>query len=472
MDQELVMNDDNHEQIGSFLKLLGEQVDIILAVIMRPVVQRQLLVFFVVLLLSWLLARGIHRLWQRHSTNQRGEQVKDTFKRKFWLAALDHLLTPIFVLVFSYIAIWLFAQQNHPGGLLKEMTDLIWLWFVYRLLLTLLHTRYGETMRPYQNWILTPIFLSLMTIQIFSLLPSSIVLIDTPILLGAVSITGRSLLAALIILYLFIVAAWVVEQIMIQWLPEILNAEPGVIESVAILTRYALLAVGILFSLGTLGIDFTSLAIIAGGLSVGIGIGLQDYVANFVSGLVILFEQTIRPGDVIEVDGMISKVEKINLRATIVRTRASEEYIIPNVNFTQQKVKNLTKSERIVRISIPFGVSSESDPEIVRQLTTEASLDHPLVLADPPPQLFFLGFGESSLDFELLVNIGVPELLGRVTSDLYYKLWEVFAQNQIEIPNPQRDVNLGDGWEKFNADFLQDRPSNFSSEEKEERDRE
>ena len=252
------MNDDNHEQIGSFLKLLGEQVDIILAVIMRPVVQRQLLVFFVVLLLSWLLARGIHRLWQRHSTNQRGEQVKDTFKRKFWLAALDHLLTPIFVLVFSYIAIWLFAQQNHPGGLLKEMTDLIWLWFVYRLLLTVLQTRFGESMRPYQNWIITPIFLALMIYQILSLLPGFIVLIDTPIFIGAVSITSRSLLVALIILYLFSVTAWVIEKIMIKGLPEILNAEPAVIESVAKLTRYVLLAVGILLSLGMLGLDFTS----------------------------------------------------------------------------------------------------------------------------------------------------------------------------------------------------------------------
>jgi small-conductance mechanosensitive channel len=168
---------------------------------------------------------------------------------------------------------------------------------------------------------------------------------------------------------------------------------------------------------------------------------------------VILFEQTIRPGDIVEVDGMVSKVEKISLRATIVRTRANEEYIIPNINFTQQQVKNLTKSERSVRIQIPFGVSSESDPEFIRQLTTEAGLEHPLVLADPPPQLFFLGFGESSLDFELLVSISHPELMGRVISDLYYTLWEVLTKNNIEIPNPQRDVNLGDGWEKIAADF-------------------
>jgi potassium efflux system protein len=252
----------------------------------------------------------------------------------------------------------------------------------------------------------------------------------------------------------------------------LLKAESGVIQSVAILMRYTLLGFGILLSLGLLGLNFTSLAIVAGGLSVGIGIGLQDYVANFVSGLVILFEQTIRLGDVVEVDGMVSKVEKISLRATIVRTPASEEYIIPNINFTQQQVKNLTKSERRVRIRIPFGVSSESDPELVRQLTTEAGLQHPLVLADPSPQLFFLGFGESSLDFELLVSIGLPELMGRIKSDLYYTLWEVFTQNKIEIPNPQRDVNLGDGWEKFNPDFRQDHTAYLSPGERREEDHE
>ena len=150
---------------------------------------------------------------------------------------------------------------------------------------------------------------------------------------------------------------------------------------------------------------------------------------------------------------MVSQVEKISLRATTVRTRANVEFIIPNTNFTQQQVKNLTKSDRLVRIQIPFGVSSESDPEFVRQLTTEAGLQHPLVLADPPPLLFFHGFGETGLDFELLVSIGHPELMGRVKSDLYYTLWEVFSKNNIEIPNPQRDVNLGDGWEKFATDF-------------------
>jgi small-conductance mechanosensitive channel len=222
---------------------------------------------------------------------------------------------------------------------------------------------------------------------------------------------------------------------------------------VATLTRYALLVLGILISLGMLGLDFTSLAIIAGGLSVGIGIGLQDIVSNFVSGLVLLFEQSLRPGDVVELDGRISQVEKISLRATTVRTRTNEEVIIPNANFTTHQVKNLTKTDRLVQVIVPLGVSYKSEPELVRRLAVETSLQHPLVLDDPPPLLLFLGYGESSLDFNLLVSVIQPEMTLLIRSDLYYLLWKVFAEHDIEIPFPQRDLNLGDGWEKLASDL-------------------
>ena len=439
------MNGSN-EPVITFADVLLDQIGILMAVISRRVVQQQLFAFAIIFLISWLLYKGVYRLWQ---SNHARPQMKVIAKAPRALLAMYHLLTPVLALVFLYLTMALFARRGIPYGLLVEMSALIWLWLIYRLLLAVLHARLGDAVRPYRNWILIPIFLYLAILQIVNILPGSIVLVDAAIVVGAISVTVRNLLFALVILYLFNVAAWLVGQIMVQALPKWLNAEQGVIESVAILVRYTLLGLGILFSLGMLGIDFGSLAIIAGGLSVGIGIGLQEYVANFVSGLVILFEQTMRPGDVVEVEGMIGRVEDISLRATTVQTNANEELIIPNSNFTSQQVKNLTKTERHVRVSIPFAVSCETDPELVRQLATEAGAQHPLVLANPAPQLFFLGFGESSLDFALFVSISRPILMQRVKSDLYYTLWGVFAQHNIEIPNPQRDLNLGDGWEKF-----------------------
>ena len=155
----------------------------------------------------------------------------------------------------------------------------------------------------------------------------------------------------------------------------------------------------------------------------------------------------------IELDGRISSVENISLRATTVRTLTNEELIVPNNNFATNQVKNFTKSDRLVQIIVPLGVSYKSDPELVRQIAVETSLLHPQVLPDPPPTLLFRGYGDSSLEFNLLVSVNQPELTLKIRSDLYYMLWEKLAENNIEIPFPQRDLNLGNGWEKFAPDL-------------------
>jgi len=449
------MDNEGLNQAQSVIDSLRDQVEIFLEIISRPVVRQQILAFVLILIVSWLLPEGIRRWRQkRGSTNE--EPAGDTISRKQrWLAALYHLLTPIMALVLLNITIALFANLSYPNGLLQNLTNLVWIWLIYRIVLTLLYARYGiEEVRPYRNRIVIPLFLFLLFLQVIATVPGSVIVAKATVDLGAISFNVNSLLIALIILYLFTIGSWLVEQLMIGSLPGRLNAESGVIESFATLTRYILLALGFIIFLSLLGLDFTSLAIIAGGLSVGIGIGLQDIVANFVSGVVLLFEQSLRPGDVIEIDGRISTVEKISLRATTVRTRTNVELIVPNNNFTTNQVMNFTKSERLVQIIIPLSVSYKSDPELVRLVVIDTSLLHPQVLADPPPTLLFHGYGDSSLDFNLLVSVNQPELTFKIRSDLYYMLWEKLAENHIEIPFPQRDLNLGSGWEKLTSNSL------------------
>lgn len=448
------MDTESQNQAQSVIDSLRNQFEVFLAMMSRPVVQQQILAFVLILLISWLLPEGVRR-WRRkrHSANKEAT-TEPISRRKRWLAALYQLLTPVLALVLLNITISLFGQIGNRSGLLQNLTNLVWIWLIYRIVLTVLFARYGiEEVRPYRNRIVTPFFLFLLVLQVIATVPGSVTIGEATINLGVISFSLDSLVSALIVLYLFTVSAWLVEQFMIRSLPGRLHAEPGAIESFATLSRYILLALGFLIFLGLLGLDFTSLAIIAGGLSVGIGIGLQDIVANFVSGVVLLFEQSLRPGDIIEMDGRISEVEKISLRATIVRTLTNEELIVPNNNFTTNQVKNFTKSERLVQITVPLGVSYESDPKLVRQLVTETSLLHPQVLADPPPNLLFHGYGDSSLDFQLLVSVNKPELTVKIRSDLYYMLWEKLAENDIEIPFPQRDLNLGNGWEKLATDL-------------------
>jgi small-conductance mechanosensitive channel len=449
------MNDEGLIQSGTIVELLRSQLEILLAMVSRPVVQRQILTALLILFISWALPEGFRR-WRRrrHETVEgvESETADPTPIRRGpqrWLQALYQLLTPILALALLGITVQLFARLGHPGGLLANFANLIWIWLIYRAALFLLVARFGETIRSYRSRIITPIFILLIVLQLAATLPGSVALAQVTINLGIASVELATLLSALVVLYVFIVAAWMVERLMMRSLPSQIDAEPGVIESFATLARYALLSLGILVSLGILGLDLTSLAIVAGGLSVGVGIGLQDIVSNFVSGLVLLFERSLKPGDIIEINGRISQVQKISLRATTVRTLTYEELIIPNASFTNNQVKNLTKSDRLVRVSIPFGVSYKSDPELVRQLAVDTGQRHPLALADPPPSLLFHGYGDSSIDFELLVSINRPEMMLIIKSDLYYMLWKTLAEHDITIPFPQRDLNLGDGWEKF-----------------------
>ena len=453
MDNEIINQTDN---LGELLQI---QFDMLLAVISRPVVQYQLFVMFFIIVVSWLLPEGIRRWWRPRYADNEAFKASPRYRR---LAALYHLYTPVLTLILLYFTRWLFGQFSLPNGLLADLTIIIWIWLLYRVLLSVIFMRYGNSGRPYRNWIITPFFLLLIVVRIFSILPGSSTLVNATVGLGTITVSLGGLLTAFIVLYIFIVVAWVVKQMMIEILPNRLNAEVGVIESIATLVRYLLLSVGIILSLMVMGLNFSSLAIVAGGLSVGIGIGLQDMVSNFISGLVLLFEQSLRPGDVVELDGRISQVEQISLRATIVRTRTNEELIIPNNRFTSDQVKNFTRSDRLVQVMVPIGVSYKSNPQFVRHLAVETALNHPLVLPHPAPRLLFRGYGESSLDFDLSVSINQPELSLVIRSDLYYLLWDAFAEHKIEIPFPQRDLNMGDGWEKFAADLSAPRSADDS----------
>ncbi|HSO27824.1 MAG TPA: mechanosensitive ion channel domain-containing protein, partial [Anaerolineales bacterium] len=140
--------------------------------------------------------------------------------------------------------------------------------------------------------------------------------------------------------------------------------------------------------------------------------------------------------------GQLARVEKINMRATTIRTIDNVEIIVPNENFLTNAVTTYTKTDRRVRVLIPFGVSYDSDPNLVRRLALKTAAEHEMVLSDPPPSLLFRAFGESSLDFELAVWMDRPARRARLRSDLYYLLWEVFDENKIELPFPQRDIHI------------------------------
>jgi len=211
--------------------------------------------------------------------------------------------------------------------------------------------------------------------------------------------------------------------------------------------HYVVLFVGLLFALSALGIKMTELAIVASALGIGVGLGLQSIVNNFVSGLVILFEKSLKVGDFIELaNGVTGEVKEIHMRATLIRTNDNVDILIPNADLMSGVVTNWTLEENIRRFRIPFGVAYGSDKELVKKAILEAALAIPYTLKSKgkEPNVWMTGFGDSSLNFILGVWVQ-PKQVKRPTamqSDYLWAIDDALRKYSIEIPFPQRDLHI------------------------------
>ena len=208
-------------------------------------------------------------------------------------------------------------------------------------------------------------------------------------------------------------------------------------------TAYLLFGLGLLSGLHALGINLSSLAVFGGALGIGLGLGFQTIVKNFASGLILLIERPVKVGDRVQVDNLLGDITHIGSRGTWIRTNDNVVMIVPNSEFIEGRVTNWTANDRNVRINVPLGVSYGSDPERVRSVLMQVAREHPDVLNEPPSDVIFEGFGDSSLDFELRVwtarQVTTPKI---IASDLYFKIFASFQREGIEIPFPQRDLHL------------------------------
>jgi small-conductance mechanosensitive channel len=220
------------------------------------------------------------------------------------------------------------------------------------------------------------------------------------------------------------------------------------------LTHYAIITVALFIALSSIGLDFGSLALVAGALSVGIGFGLQSIVNNFVSGLIILFEHSLRVGDYIELDnGLTGTVKAINVRSTLINTNDNIDIVVPNSEFVSTRLTNWTLAERTRRMRVPFGVAYGSDKELVRKAALEAADEVSYTLANRKGRetdVWLTEYGDNSLNFLLLVwvNRQGARRPTRCRSAYLWALETKLTEYGIEIPFPQRDLHLKSGWPK------------------------
>ena len=216
-------------------------------------------------------------------------------------------------------------------------------------------------------------------------------------------------------------------------------------EVILILTKYGLICFGTIILLQSNGINLSSLALLGSALGVGIGFGLQDIARNFASGLVLLFERSVQVGDFIQVGEHLGTVERVEARSIVLKTLDRVAIIVPNSRLLTEEVINWSHRNSASRLHLPLGVSYGSDINKVKSALLQAAEEHLEVLRNPQPQVYFTEFADNSLNFELLVWTSDPSRQVRLKSDLYFRIEEIFREQQIEIPFPQRDLNLRTG---------------------------
>lgn len=242
------------------------------------------------------------------------------------------------------------------------------------------------------------------------------------------------------------------------------DMDDGVRVGVAKVVKYGLITVAVLFALTSAGLDLTHLAVLGGALGVGIGFGLQKVTSNLISGFLLLFDRSIRPGDVITIDDRFGWVEKMGARYIVVRDRNGVDTLIPNEELITSQVINWSYGDRRVRIKLPVQISYGDDPEAAMALMSQAAEASERVIRNPPPASRLLGFGANGIDLELRVWIEDPEKgVNNVRTEINLAIWKAFRDHGVTIPFPQRDLYIKEQPEQTTKDEQRIDPATTAS---------
>lgn len=268
------------------------------------------------------------------------------------------------------------------------------------------------------------------------------------IAVGEAHISTGALVTAVLCLFATFIGIRILRALLDDEILPRLNIAQGIAYAISMLSRYVVAIIGFLFALSAAGIDLSKMTILAGAVGVGIGFGLQNIVNNFVSGLILLIEQPIHVGDLVETNTAHGVVKHIGIRASTITTSHGADIIVPNGQLLALDLMNWTRSNRSRRIDITLGVAYGSDPQQVQQLLVSAVKDHSMVRSQPEPVAFFMGFGESSLDFRVQMWVTDASDATSISSDLRNSILASLTANGINIPFPQRDLWIRESTDK------------------------
>lgn len=405
-----------------------------------PSTWRQLAVAAAGLLIAWLTG---HYLQQRLQPLVRPGGVTGLGRTamRTGMLALIPLLWWLSLLAASA---WL-RRRGHPTDVVHLVVILVGAFAFIRMGVFVLRHSFspGSKLKAWE-WSLTVTIWGLVALHVLGLLPVVIeVLDDYALRLGNTRISLYMVTSfVLSIALLSLIALWLTNGIQtILRRSDSFDASFKLVLSK--LARFLLLTLAVVVAMVTAGIDLTALAVFGGALGVGLGLGLQRIVSNFVSGIILAFEESIRPGDVVSVGNTFGVVQGLHARYVEVRDRDGKDILIPNETLLTSEIVSWSHGDRNVRFRLPVQISYQDDPETAMAILEQAARATTRVLADPPPVARLMGFGDNGIDLELRLWVNDPENgTNNVRSDVYLRIWHAFRAAGISVPYPQRDMHL------------------------------
>lgn len=425
------------------------------AFVERPNVQIQLVAILAILvgmgILSGMVMVALNRRQKSASLLSEPKEEGETgsrrlLRKRMFQSGANLLVFPILALIATYIVIFLFQAQNRFAGLLRLLAFILWMWFAYRSFLLLLYMSFPKNrVRRFDARLFTPLFVLFVIYQIIQLFSNVTALgtvalfadlLENPITLGA-------LFLATVGLYFWVDSILGLNEVIYHAATRFTSLNPGQVEASLTITGYILIAAGIIFALMLLGVDSTTFAAVMAGLSVGIGFGLQEVLSNLVSGILLLFEGSIAPGDWIEIDGERVQIKKLGIRATTVQSNNNIEMVVPNQELLTSITVLYTGTDNSVRLKIPASASYNHEPEEVIPILEEAVRQNPYLVPDRPVIAALTAFGDSQIEYELRVWIDItkidpPDMRNAVNRAVS----QAFIKHEIDMYDPYDDVNL------------------------------
>ncbi|MGD8366612.1 MAG: mechanosensitive ion channel [Desulfobacterales bacterium] len=358
-----------------------------------------------------------------------------------YLASIVNALVQQIPLAFAALFLWLseiaFVHYELNTFILRLALSLLTAWIVIRLAASLILSRFWSRVVTAAAW-------TIAALNILGILnPTLMLLQDIGFSVGRVRLTALSLIKAAIVLVVLLRLGNLLSGYLERRLQSISEITPSTHVLLSKVIKIAVFVAVFVVALNSVGIDLTVLAVFSGAVGVGIGFGLQKVVANLISGIILLLDKSIKPGDVVEMGGVFGWITDLRGRYVSVVTRDGKEYLIPNEDLITQQVINWSFSNRKIRIRVPVGISYNADPHKAIELIVDAVRGMDRVLTDPAPRCLLKGFGDNSVDLELRFWIEDPQNgVANIRSRVLLNIWDVLTENGIEIPFPQRDVHF------------------------------